>query len=410
MNCPSSETTAQPKMSPVEGLRVLMFVQRLWGVRVGHKIAKRLFDKGARIAAFVEKRPTLEFVNAQTDVTYEYILSYEEIMNEPDRFVDDDVSLDRICEDLGIDSIWPLATTEHNLARSYTGRYYYEDIQNKDDNFIISYMKALYCQVRRLFSVFQPNVVVSPNYVAPNHLIVEKLASRYGIRMIGVTHTRIKGIYSFSYDYKDSDGPFVRRIKDLQGRRSNSDNANEASTYIEGMRNFYSQPLYHERMKITNTFDLINKAKYGVMESIRYFLNGGVNPMANVGPTPDNRPPRYLIRDFFMEWKCRREMMRFEYTPMKCLGRFAYFPLQVQPEAQIDTVAAYFNNQSEIARLTAKSLPGDMTLAVKEHPGMLGKRGHRFYDVLAKTPNVKVVDYRADPQNCCGFATLLLGL
>ena len=376
-----------------------MFVQRNWGIRIGHPIAVRLSNRGARLSAIVEKRTTFEFVHSQTDLEYEHILSYEEIMNEPNRFIDDDVSLSSICEDLGIDSIWPIATTEHNLVRSYGGRFYYEDVQNKDDDFIASYVKAFYCQTRLLFDGFRPDIIISPNFVAPNHLIVENMAARRGVRMIAVTHTRVGGFSSFCYDHTGSDGPFVRRVRDLQKRKDVSQNAERAAHYIEQVRQNYSKSLDVQRIEMKQeNYHVFREIKRVLKESIMYHIKGGANPMPNIGPTPDNRSPWYLFRDLFMTWKCRREVKTFEYTRIGNLGSFAYFPLQTQPEAQIDTVAGHFNNQFETARLAAKSLPGDMTLAVKEHPGMLGKRGRRFYERLARTPNIKVVDYRVAPS------------
>lgn len=394
------EIDQAPLQGSVEGLRVLIFIQRLWGIRIGHHIASELSRKGARLSAFVEKKKTREFVESQDEVTYEHMLSYEAIMNDPHSFIDETVTLDMICEDLQIDSIWPLATTEHDLARSYSGRFYYEDVQNKDDDYIIAYMKAMYCEVKRVFDAFQPDIVISPNFVAPHHLIVEYMAKSRGIRMVAVTHTRVSGIYSFCYDHKVSDGPVMRRIMDLQQRKAVSPNADKAAAFIKDFRESYTQPLYQQRISATaKKHQLSYKARKALRESIRYLFRGGVNPMPNIGPTPDNRSPRYMIRDLFMEWKYRREAERFEYTAVEDLGRFAYFPFQMQPEALIDTISGHFNNQFEVARLTAKSLPGDITLAVKEHPSMLGKRGRRFYERLARTPNIKVVDYRASSSD-----------
>ena len=393
------QRTDLPPGSSVRGLRVLMFVQRNWGITIGHSIAMRLSKRGARLSAIVEKKPTFEFVKSQTDVEYEHILSYEEIMNDPGRFIDDDVSLDSICRDLDIDSIWPIATTEHNLVRSYGGRYYYEEIQNKDDNFIASYMKAFYSQARFLFDSFQPDIVISPNFVAPNHLIVENMAKCRGVRMIAANQTRVRGICSFTYSYNGTDGPFVRRIRELQKRIAVSPNAERAFDYIRKIREDRSKSLDVQRVeKKQSNYRILREIESALKQSVMYLIKGGANPMPNIGPTPDNRSPWYLFRDLFMAWKYRREAQTFQYTALGSIGAFAYFPLQTQPEAQIDTVAGYFNNQFETARLTAKSLPGDMTLAVKEHPGMLGKKGRRYYEKLSRTPNIKLIDYRVPPS------------
>ena len=412
-NTMSTQLPTQPDdltaHSSVRGLRVLMFVQRNWGIRIGHPIAARLSKKGARLSAIVEKKATLDFVHSQTDVEYEHILSYEEIMNNPDRFVDDDISLNDICQDLGVESIWQIATTEHNLVRSYSGRFYYEDVQNKDDDFIVSYIKAFYCQTRLLFDRFKPDIIISANFVAPNHLIAEHMGRRNGVRMIAVTQTRVGELCSFCYDHTGSDGPFVRRVRDLQNRTTISLNAEKASNYIDKFRSNYTKSLDIDRLeKKQRNYNTLREGERVLKHSILYLLKGGVNPMPNIGPTPDNRSPWYLFRDMWMTWKCRRDAKKFEYTPIENLGSFAYFPLQTQPEAQIDTVAGYFNNQYETARLTAKSLPGAMTLAVKEHPGMFGKRRRTFYERLSRTPNIKLIDYRVSPSELMERCNLVI--
>jgi len=68
-------------------------------------------------------------------------------------------------------------------------------------------------------------------------------------------------------------------------------------------------------------------------------------------------------------------------------------PLQFQPEENIDVVSSSYNNQIEVARQIAMNLPGDMTLAVKDHPQMYGLRSYKYLEKILKTPNVKLLDY-----------------
>ncbi len=389
----------------LNGLRVLMFIQRAWGKRIGHPIAKDLARNGARLAAFVEKKETYDFVCRQDDVDYSPILVYEEIMNRPRDFIIDGVDESSICKDLDIDSIWPIATTEHNLARRYAGKYHYQNVQNMDDDFIVDYMRGMHSQIRKLFDDFRPHIVVSPNFVAPNHLITEFLARQRGIRMLAVTHTRISGIYSFCYDHKLHDGRGIRRVKALQAREATSSRMDDAYEFIASFRKKFAQPLYQERIKqAARKNSLPRRTLIAVKQSVRYMLKGGINPIPAIGITPDNLSPYYIFRDLFMSWKYRRQADRFPYYDLNKLGRYAYCPLQMQPEALIDTISGQFNNQFEVARLTAKSLPDDLTLVVKDHPSMIGKRGTKFYDKLMRTPNIKVIDHRTPSsellQNC----------
>lgn len=116
--------------------------------------------------------------------------------------------------------------------------------------------------------------------------------------------------------------------------------------------------------------------------------------MPSLGATIDYKPPRIILRDFFANRRYKKFAQNFPYHPLEKLGKFIYFPLQFQPEATIDVQAPYFSNQLETARLVAMSLPGDYTLAVKEHPAMVGHRSPSYLDKFARTANVTLIDHR----------------
>ena len=90
------------------------------------------------------------------------------------------------------------------------------------------------------------------------------------------------------------------------------------------------------------------------------------------------------------------------------IGRFAFLPLQFQPEATIDTQSARFNNQIETARQVAMSLPGDMTLVVKDHPTMVGYRPPSYLEKISRLPNVKLVDPRVHSEKILKRASLVV--
>ena len=92
----------------------------------------------------------------------------------------------------------------------------------------------------------------------------------------------------------------------------------------------------------------------------------------------DNNNIYYFVRDFIFQEKYKTFSDTFNYESIDKLKNFAYFPLQFQPEANIDIGAVNFNNQLETLRLVAQNLPDDMTLAVKDHPAMYGFRNPSF--------------------------------
>ncbi len=73
-------------------------------------------------------------------------------------------------------------------------------------------------------------------------------------------------------------------------------------------------------------------------------------------------------------------------------GRLAFYPLHVEPEASTMVMAPTLPNQLAIIEGLVRSLPVDMTLLVKEHPTMIGRRPQRSYQQIAKLPRCRLVD------------------
>ena len=74
----------------------------------------------------------------------------------------------------------------------------------------------------------------------------------------------------------------------------------------------------------------------------------------------------------------------------------------------MDVAAPFFNNQIEIARLAAQSLPDDYTLVVKDHPEMAELRPPSYLEKVLRTPNVKLIDYRVPSKKVLERASLVI--
>lgn len=73
---------------------------------------------------------------------------------------------------------------------------------------------------------------------------------------------------------------------------------------------------------------------------------------------------------------------------------FVFFPLHFEPEVSIQVFGRPFQNQIELVRNLALSLPAGMVVLVKEHPRSVGFRPLGYYRKLLEIPNVVL----ADPQ------------
>ena len=372
--------------------RVLIVQQRQWGVGIGRELAKRFWRDGCRLAAFTAKKTTDQFTRVQTDVEYDLILNHDEIK---DATCDEDVSLEEICQAIGENSIWPFVYTVRNDVFNYAEKYYYSFRQNRSDDQIVNYVKAIYVAVKRAMDEFDAECIVMPNFVSLFQIMVALMARERGIKVVGFTDSKVHGVVlAVNSPYLDK-GPFVDRVKQLNDG-ADSLNCDRAAAYITKMRDESKKPgqskgAFAEPRRILR----IKRELVPYVESLQFLLGRGrKNRIKSQGITIDYRPPRIILRDHYAAKRYRNAAYSRTYTSFERLGKFVYFPLQTQPEAQIDMLATNFANQIETARQIALALPGDYTLAVKEHPSMVIRRPPSYHEKLTRLPNVKLLDPR----------------
>ena len=110
-----------------------------------------------------------------------------------------------------------------------------------------------------------------------------------------------------------------------------------------------------------------------------------------LGSTQDLSHPLIFIRDLCLKHYYEYKGKSFKYDKLENFENFAFMPLLLQPEENIDLISTRFNNQIETARLVAMSLPANMKLVIKDHPHMLGKRSVSYLEKLKFLPNVKII-------------------
>lgn len=74
---------------------------------------------------------------------------------------------------------------------------------------------------------------------------------------------------------------------------------------------------------------------------------------------------------------------------------FIYIPLHKQPEASIDVIGRYYEDQKVNILNIWRVLPDNWKIVVKEHPTAIGDRGFSFYRDLLKYEDILIVDEKA---------------
>ena len=383
-------------MSDLSGKRILILQQRGWGLNIGHALAKRLQKEGCRLAALTFKPGTHRFVLEQKDVSYDLIVNNDEMLGDPiGKLGADPLTLDEVCRGLGVETVWPFIYTLREYVLSYGDKFYYGYKQTASDEEIVAYTKACYRAIERIFADFKPDLILTPNFVGLMHIMLKIYAQRHGVKMFGVTDSKVKDVYNFTYSPFDDEGPFFERLAELNDGTATSPNAEKAKAYIAEFRRNFIQPMHAIKPGVKPPLVKRLRRRLGPLREIaNWYASNRENYLELTGITIDHRPPRIILRDYFCRNKYTRYMETLRYDSLDDFPKRAYFPLQYQPEASIDVFGTRFNNQIETIRQIAMSLPGDYTLIVKEHPGMVGLRSPSAVEKIRRTPNVKFIDYR----------------
>ena len=227
--------------------------------------------------------------------------------------------------------------------------------------------------------------------------------------MMDITDVKVRGMYVFSQDYKYRYGDFFDRVDLLNKGLAETANREKAKNYIKEFREKFKNPDNADDVVKKKTWKQILRHELSpYYQILKWYFKKQENYVESTGITVDYRPPRILLRDHYYNKVYTKAANKFPYYPFDKVGKFVYFPLQFQPEAQIDVVAPFFSNQIETARQTAMSLPGDYTLVVKEHPAMVGLRPPSYWEKIARTVNVKFIDYRISGEEVLKRADLVI--
>lgn len=399
-------------MLNLKNKKILIFQQRGWALNIGHFLAKKFQAEGCSLAAITQKKTTHKFITEQTEVKYAEILNVDDILEYPEKYLGEEkITFTDICRELKLDSVWPLIYSDRWLVRSYGEKYYYSYRQHVSDEFIVAYITAHYKALRDLIKFFKPDIIIIATFVYEGHILLSLLGDKYGIPTISITDSKVPGHSMFARNYLGRKGELIFRTKELHEDKADSANRKKAQQFILDFKKKFQAPDYMKQGVL----------KESIFKKIRHELrplkliyewyakpSARANCIKTIGPTIDCCPPKIILRDHFCQKKYFKFAKNFSYYPFEKVGKFVFLPLQFTPEASADLMCPLFNNQVEVARQIAMSLPDDYTLVVKEHPNMIGLRSPSYLKTIARTANVKLIDYRISSEEVFKKADLLI--
>ena len=371
-------------------MNILIIQQRNWASKFGIPLSKFLKGKGHNLSAITVKKSAYNEV-IKNNIN-DYVWSHDEIVNNPKLFLNehDNTTLEEISDFLQINSVWSLIQSQRNLVKSYKKKYYYSFKQAVSDEHIELYIKSCFKLYNEIFIKFKPDIIISPTLNSFLHASLNLFANKNGIPTLAVTDSKVSKISIFTNSYLDNQGKFYDNLRRInQGKSSiNNEIMSKAETFIkEEKKKLKLKININKKQKIN--FRYLRLVFKNFIRSFKYSEKD-----YPLGPTQDLGGPMIFIRDLFYQHYYDSASSNFKYNDLDKIKNFAYMPLLLQPEENMDLISTEFNNQIETARQIAMNLPSDMTLVVRDHPDMHNKRPPSYLKKIQNLPNVKLIDYR----------------
>lgn len=267
-------------------------------------------------------------------------------------------------------------------------------------------------KIERMFDELQPDAVVGFICVTMLDYLAYLVAVARDVRVLNLRPTRVGDRVSFADTLNDPSRDLATAYARIRGT-GESVYMDQARAYVKRVREEHGR--YEGVVKPSDKPALRPNvrrfARVGEIASVVRNYSAYRHSIAAI----DNHVPDPLRAMFYatvinpLRARRVRRVLGSRYAGPSALAqqRYAFFPLHTEPEVSLLVYGRPYVNQIEIIRMLAMSLPADMTLVVKEHPWMVGKRSLSSYKKILNIPRVQFVDPQLDARTLILGATLV---
>ena len=362
---------------------------------LGYKISLILKDKYGvnEFCGYVQTRPSFKFLKKQKDINYTSLILDEDIHNT---YKQEELDLEFIKnfeKKYGLPNLWPYITADRIIMHNLLVREYPYNQPPYSHEEIMRIFQVQAKAIEEFLNKEKPDFVFMSVFGSIGGCLLLHLAEKKGIKALTGSVTRINGGYTITTDYKKFSEAELLFDK-LTDSGENSRMIAKAREYIN---NFRQKPAsYHwdlknkkavnGRLEQLKWFNLIN-----IKNFIKWYLKLCFRALTDKNQDYSAERPFGSLMD-----KVRRKIrlligFKHFYDEADLNEDFAFFPLHLEPEITVSLLAPFYENQLNLIKQIARSLPLHFKLYVKEHPAMVGYRPHAYYRELKKIPNVKII-------------------
>ena len=364
---------------------------------IGHELAKLLKERGAvdEFCAYVQLRDGYRFLKQQKEISYTNIVLDEDIFKlAKDERIDHEY-LQRLEHEYGV--LWKYINVDRVVRLGQLVREYPHDTSPYSLEEMMRFVQGYAKRISAFLDEEKPDFLYMFQPGSLGTLLLYEMAKKRGIRVFTTLIPSMKDLVVISESYRGMTG--VEKLYE-ENRKNALDKIpryREARTFIEEFRR---KPTVYSKV-------VVSREKSGRRGQFEFLLPKNLwrtlyfnffRIFVDWWTDAERRTDYSTVNPFLHLYdRVRRKLRNLRglgdlYDSFDPTARFAFYPLQYEPEMGILMGAPFDTDQIAIVKRLAQSLPVGMYLYVKEHPTMVPYRPRRYYRELKKIPNVRLID------------------
>ena len=400
-------------------MKLCLFLQRRFAP-IGHELVRALHEKYGveEFCGYVELRSSFAFLSHQHDIRYTKLILGEEILAGYREEKLDMAYLNSLEKKYGISSLWPLINLDRVIRYNLLRRAYPSDSSPYSREDMLKMLQRLARALERFLDEEKPDAIFFSVVSDLGSYLLYEMAKQRGIKILGLYNPRLGERYAITDDYFQYRS-LEKAMRSLQ-KPEHIQLRGKAARYLQ---EFQKEPAYY--LEASGGAAEFTRAPVGATAHLRFlsprrFIRSVVWTLRSFYLYWGNShrddfttiPPWYELYDKFVRKVRVVRGYRDFYSPVPAEGQsFAYFPLQLEPEALPMLLAPnYAFEQVWTIKQIARALPVSCMLYVKDHPVMVGRRPRSYYKELLKIPNVRLLDPAASSLKLCAAAKLVCAI
>jgi UDP-N-acetylglucosamine 2-epimerase len=257
---------------------------------------------------------------------------------------------------------------------------------------LMGIIQELLEQLLAFIDKVRPNVMVSFSPVTAADYLFEKVAENLNIPFFSLRSTKIENYISFVDSAIDipktlsqrfsSDTPFAEELR-IRAEATIAKSRSQGMAY-EGVMPYGAEYFLKRLKKAPRTL-------YGALKTAMRYRCTPILRTDNHLPPPVRSAVYQAVVQPLRCALVLKTVNHISQERLEAIGPYAFYPMHFEPEMAVQVLGRGYQNQIEVIRNLALSVPIGMKVVVKEHPRSLGVRPTAYYRKLLAIPNVVLV-------------------